>query len=58
MKKEIIKPQMSGWVIFFSNIVLLLIAIVVFIYGIVLLKQQEGIGAIVVTLGIILLVTS
>ena len=58
MKKEITKPQMSGWVVLFSNIVFLLIAVVIFIYGIVLLKQREGSGGYVLALGIILLITS
>ena len=58
MKKEITKPQMSGWVVLFSNIVFLLIAVAIFIYGIVLLKQREGSGGYVLALGIILLITS
>jgi len=58
MTKEILKPQMSGWTILFSNIILMLIAIVIFIYGIVLLKQREGSGGYVLALGIVLIVTS
>jgi len=58
MRKEITKPQMSGWTVLFSNIILLLIAVTIFIYGIVLLNQREGSGAIVFTLGILLMVTA
>jgi regulator of protease activity HflC (stomatin/prohibitin superfamily) len=58
MKKEITKPQMSGWSVLFSNIILLLIAVAIFIYGIVLLNQREGFGAIVFTFGILLFVSS
>ena len=58
MKKEITKPQMSGWSILFSNIVFLLIAVAIFIYGIILLKQHAGSGGYVLALGIVLLVTS
>jgi regulator of protease activity HflC (stomatin/prohibitin superfamily) len=57
MKKEITKPQMSGWSVLISNIILLIIAVAIFIYGIVLLNQREGIGAIVFTLGIFLFVS-
>ncbi|MCB9249970.1 MAG: SPFH domain-containing protein [Ignavibacteriales bacterium] len=58
MRKEITKPQISGWMVLFSNILLLIIAVAIFIYGIVLLKQREGSGAIVFTLGVILLISS
>ena len=59
MKKEITKPQMSGWIILFSNIIFLLAAIAIFIFGIVLTKATEWIAAVYVfALGIILLITS
>jgi regulator of protease activity HflC (stomatin/prohibitin superfamily) len=58
MKKEILKPQFNGWTVLFSNILLLFVAIAIFIYGIVLLKQREGSGAVVFTFGILLLVSS
>ena len=58
MKKEITKPQLSGWVVLFSNIVFLFIAVAIFIYGIILLKNRDGGGGYFLALGIILLVTS
>lgn len=58
MRKEKTKPQMSGWTVLFSNIFFLLIAIAIFIYGIVLLKQREGSGGYLLALGIVLLLTS
>jgi regulator of protease activity HflC (stomatin/prohibitin superfamily) len=58
MKKEITKPQMSGWTILFSNIVLLLAAIAIFIFGIVLLKERVDGGGFILALGIVLLITS
>ena len=58
MKKEITKTQMSGWLILFANIILLLASIAIFIYGIVLLKEREGSGGYFLALGIILLLTS
>ena len=58
MKKEITKPQISGWTILFSNIILLLAAIAIFIFGIVLLKQRVDGGGFILALGIVLLITS
>ena len=58
MRKEITKPQISGWMVLFSNILLLIIAVAIFIYGIVLLKQREGSGGIVFALGVVLLISS
>lgn len=58
MKKEITKTQMNGWTALFANIIFLLAAIAIFIYGIVLLKQRDGSGGFVLALGILMLVTS
>jgi regulator of protease activity HflC (stomatin/prohibitin superfamily) len=58
MRKEITKPQMSGWAILFSNILFLLIAVAIFIYGIILLKQHNGYGGYVLALGILFLILS
>lgn len=58
MKKEITKSQMNGWVVLFSNIVFLLVAIAIFIMGIILLKHRDGGGGYFLALGIILLITS
>lgn len=56
MKKEITNPQKSGWTMLFSNIVFLLFAIAVFVYGIVLLNHYSGYGGYVLAFGIILLI--
>ena len=58
MKKENLKPQFSGWAILFSNIFLLLLAIALFVFGIILLKQRVSGGGYVFSLGILLLSTS
>lgn len=58
MKKEILKPQQSGWLILVSNIILLLAAITISIFGIVLLKQRNGGGGYFLVLGILLFLTS
>ncbi len=58
MKKEITKPQISGWTMLFSNIILLLASIAIFIFGIIMLKQRVDGGGFVLALGIILLITS
>ena len=58
MKKEILKSQFNGWAFLLSNIVFLIIAVAIFIYGIVLLKQRDGLGAVVFTLGILFLISS
>ncbi len=58
MKKEITKTQMSGWIILFANIIFLLAAIAIFIYGIVLLKQRDGGGGFVLALGILMFLTA
>lgn len=58
MKKEITKTQMSGWTMLFFNIVFLLAAIAIFVYGIVLLKQREGSGGFVLALGILMFLTA
>ncbi len=58
MKKEITKSQISGWVVLFANIIFLLFAIAIFIYGIILLKHRNGSGGYVLALGVILLITA
>ena len=58
MKKEITKTQMNGWTVLFANIIFLLAAIAIFIYGIVLLKQRDGSGGFILSLGIIMFITS
>jgi regulator of protease activity HflC (stomatin/prohibitin superfamily) len=58
MKKEITKTQMNGWTFLFANIVFLLAAIAIFVYGIVLLKQREASGGFVLALGILMFLTS
>lgn len=59
MSKEITKSEMSGWTILFSNIILSLISIVLFIYGIIMLSRwhTDG-GGFVLALGIILFLLS
>ena len=58
MKKEITKTQINGWTVLFANIIFLLAAIAIFIYGIVLLKQRDGSGGFILSLGIIMFLTS
>ena len=58
MKKEITKTQMNGWTVLFANIIFILAAIAIFIYGIVLLKQRDGSGGFILSLGIIMFITS
>lgn len=58
MRKEITKPQRSGWTMLFSNFVFLLIAIAVFVYGIVLLNHHSGYGGYVLALGILFLISA
>lgn len=58
MKKEITKPQMSGWIVLFSNIILLFAAIAIFVFGIIMLKQRADGGGFILALGIVLLITS
>ena len=58
MRKEITKAQYSGWTVLFLNLILFLIAVSLFIFGIVLLNKRVGGGGYFLTLGIILLVTS
>ena len=58
MKKEITKTQINGWTVLFANIIFLLAAIAIFIYGIVLLKQRDGSGGFILSLGIIMFITS
>ena len=58
MKKENLKPQFGGWAILFSNIFLLLIAIALFVFGIILMNQRVSGGGYVFSLGIILMITS
>ena len=58
MKKEITNQQKSGWIILFANIILLLVAIAIFIFGIIALKQRVDGGGFILALGIILLITS
>ena len=58
MKKEITNQQKSGWIILFANIILLLVAITIFIFGIIALKQRVDGGGFILALGIILLITS
>lgn len=58
MKKEVTTKQFNGWTILFANIILLLVAIAIFVYGIVLLKQSEGAGGYLLALGILLFLTS
>lgn len=58
MKKEITKTQFSGWTILFSNIIFALIAIAIFINGIIMLKQHYDGGGYLLALGIVLLFIS
>ncbi|MCB0729625.1 MAG: SPFH domain-containing protein [Ignavibacteriae bacterium] len=58
MKKEITKPQKSGWSILFSNIFFLLAVIALFIYSIVLLKEHDGLGGWLLAISIISLLLS
>ncbi len=58
MRKEITKSQFNGWTVLFSNILFLVIAIAIFIYGIVLLKQKEGSGVILIIFGIVFLISA
>lgn len=58
MRKEITKTQYSGWTVLFLNLILFLIAVSLFVFGIVLLNKRVGGGGYFLTLGIILLVTS
>jgi regulator of protease activity HflC (stomatin/prohibitin superfamily) len=58
MKKEITKPQKSGWSILFSNIVFLLAVIALFIYSVVLLKEHNGLGGWLLALSIVSLLVS
>lgn len=58
MTKEIAKPQKSGWAVLFSNILFLLAAIAIIVYGIILLSHRDGLGGYALTLGIILMITS
>ncbi|MBK7104906.1 MAG: SPFH domain-containing protein [Ignavibacteriae bacterium] len=59
MSKEITKSEMSGWTVLFSNIILSLISIALFIYGIVMLSRwhTDG-GGFVLALGIFLFLLS
>jgi regulator of protease activity HflC (stomatin/prohibitin superfamily) len=58
MKKEITKPQMSGWSILFINIVFLLAVIALFIYSVVLLKNYNSTGGWLLALSIVSLLLS
>ncbi|MCB9208264.1 MAG: SPFH domain-containing protein [Ignavibacteriales bacterium] len=58
MKKEITKPQKSGWSILFSNIFFLLAVIALFIYSVVLLKEHDGLGGWLLAISIISLLLS
>jgi regulator of protease activity HflC (stomatin/prohibitin superfamily) len=58
MKKEITKPQKSGWSILFYNIIFLLAVVALFIYSIVLLKQHIGLGGWLLALSIVSLLLS
>jgi len=58
MKKEITKPQNSGWTVLFVNIFLFLMAVSLFVFGIIMLNQRVGGGGYFLSLGIILLITS
>ena len=58
MKKEILKPQFSGWVVLFSNILFLLIVIAIFVFSILLLKERVSGSGYLLGLSILLLTTT
>ena len=58
MTKEIAQPQKSGWTVLFLNILFLLASIIIFVYGIVQLAHQDGLGGYILALGTILMITS
>ncbi len=58
MKKEINKPQLSGWTALFLSIIMSLVAVALFVFSVILLDQGDGIGGYLLTFAILLLIAS
>jgi len=58
MKKEITKPQFSGWTVLFSSILLFIVAVTIFVFGVIFIAKHVGGSGYLLALGILLLITS
>jgi regulator of protease activity HflC (stomatin/prohibitin superfamily) len=58
MTKEMLKPQLSGWTVLIFNIIFLLVAVALIVFGIILLNNRQGVGGWLLGLGIISLISS